>query len=411
MKYRRLSLLFAVCAFSVQLLALPQAPATQTPTSAGATEVAQAIQSARASKAGGRTDEAIKTLAALTKKYPSNTEAAQASIGLSLELDRIDEALKAYDVYATALKRQDPVVLAPVARADLRRTIRSKAGQPQLVALAQERLARAGDAEALQALRLASSSRQSVSPDDLAPTISLARLKDPAGEVKLGQLLNVPAPLEKSQVIKAIGDADARSLIPRVVGLLGDPDLNVKASAAKTLGVLQAKEAIPQLRAAFDNGNGMSKLYAAVALKRLGQTSADTFLEGLLNGQIAEIQVIAAEAYSNSTTKTPQWDKAVRTLMKSTNELHRLRAAELLACCDRPAARNVLLSALASENPLLRQEAARALDARPELADAVIARRILGDSMEAIRVYGSGMTLALARGSAASPARGRGGRP
>jgi HEAT repeat protein len=150
------------------------------------------------------------------------------------------------------------------------------------------------------------------------------------------------------------------------------------------------------------------KMFAAIALKRLGDTSADTFLVGLLNGPIAEISMYAAGAWRFSTQKSPQWEKAVRTLMNGSNEQHRLEAAELLACCDQTAARSFLNSAISNPNPLMRAGAAKILEARKELATPEIARRLLGDATEGVRAHGAGLTLALAKDASAT-GRGRGG--
>jgi hypothetical protein len=108
------------------------------------------------------------------------------------------------------------------------------------------------------------------------------------------------------------------------------------------------------------------------------------------------VQVIAAGAWQFSTARSPAWDKAARTLLASANDLHRVRAAELLACCDPTAARTVLTSALGSPNPLLRAAAARVLESRPELADATSARQTLGDTAVSVRLHGAGLAHALA---------------
>ena len=384
------------------------ARASQSP-STEAAEVAKAIESARASRTAGQFGDALKTMVAVLKKYPANTEAARFQIGTLVEQERIADALVSYDVYAVARKRPDAVALSTVARADLLRTLRTKRDQPTLVAKALERLARDGDQEALRSLRQMSAGAW-VSPDGLAPATSLARLGDPAGVAKLESLINAPQPLERAQVIQAIGEAGVRSLVPAVLGFLSDPDANVRIKAATTLGVLQDRQAIPKLKTMFETDTAAARMFAAIALKQLGDTSADAFLDGLLSGQIAELRVFAADAYRFATSKSPQWDKAVRTLMGGPNEEHRLRAAELLACCDVIAARGFLTSALASPNPFMRAGAAKIYEAQKQLADAVAARRILGDAMEAVRVHGAGLSLAIARSEAASPARGRGGR-
>ena len=360
-------------------------------------EVTQAIEFARASKASGRPADGVDAIAVVLKKYPANPDAAGFQIETLVELNRYDEALKTYDAYAVAVKKPDPATLAKLGRADLQRTLRLTTVPPIVRAQALERLARHGDADALAALRQQAGSTTAVSPESLAPVIALARVKDPAGEARLGEILRSGAPLERAQAIQAIGQGDVRALAPRVMPLLSDPDVNVRNAAATTLGLLQARAAVAPLRNAFENDDaGAVKMFAAVALKQLGDASADAFLEGLLKGQIAELQVIAAGAWQFSKSQSPTWDKAVRTLLGSQNELHRLRAAELLAGVDPAAARNVLTSALASPNPLLRAGAAKAFEARPELGDVALARRLVGDGTVGVRIHGAGLALALA---------------
>jgi HEAT repeat protein len=203
---------------------------------------------------------------------------------------------------------------------------------------------------------------------------------------------------ERAQVLQAIGQADLRTLAPRVLPSLGDSDIHVRNAAAVTLGLLQDKRAVGPLRQAFEkDAAGSVKMFAAVSLKQLGDPSADEFLNKLLGGQIAEIQVIAAGAWQFATTRSPAWEKAVRALQGSANDLQRIRAAELLARVDPPAARSVLSSALGSPNPLLRAAAAKVVEAQPALADLAVARRLVGDASAAVRIHGAGLALAITR--------------
>jgi len=404
MIFRRSGVYFTVLAFAgVSTLA-----AAQTPQPMSAAEVAKVIDAARAARSSGQAFEALNMVAAILKRDPANSAAAGFTIQTMVEQRRVDDALLTYDAYVAARKRPDAPLLAVIGRADLDRIWQTRSEQPMLVADALERLARDGDPAALAALKQASSSSQGVSPEALAPLISLARIKDGEGIAKLAQLLGNPTPELKAQVIQAIGAADVRSLNPQLIAALDDASPMVRNAAAVALGQLQAKEAVPRLQTAFDNDAPAVKMFAAVALKQLGSSSADTFLSGLLNGQIAELRVIAAGAYKTATSRTVEWNRAVRELLASPNEQHRLQAAEMLACCDAAAARTSLISALASPNPLLRRGAAKILESKRELGDAAVARRILGDTLDPIRIYGAGLAMLYAK-DPATPARGRGG--
>jgi HEAT repeat protein len=368
-------------------------------------DITQAIESAKALKSSGKAAEAVEQMAAVLKKHPSSLEASTFQIDTLIELDRFAEALKTYDGYVAASKKPDAPTLARLGRADLARTART-GKQPILLAQALERLGRMGDADAITTLRRQMGATSVISPESLAPTIALARLKDPAGEARLAEMLNSGQPNARAQVVQAITEGNLRSQAPKIIPLLSDPDINVRNASATALGALQAKQAIPQLRSAFENDVPAVKMFAAVSLKRLGDASADKFLEELLNGQIAELRVIAAGAYQNATTKTPAWDKAVKELLAGANDVHKLRAAELLATVDPAGARAVLTSALGSPNPLLRGGAAKVFESHPELADLTVARRLIGDPAPAVRVYGAGLAAAIsARARSGAPAR------
>ena len=378
---------FAVVLASDALLALPQAGA----------DVTQAIEAAKALKAAGKPADAADAMAAVLKKSPANQDAATFQVETLVELNRFDEALKTYDGYVVALKKPDLAVLGRLGRADLVRTVQSKSDQLILRAQALERLARQGDAEALAALRQQAGSTSTVSPESLAPVVALARLQDPAGEKRLGEMLNSGTPIIRAQVIQAITQGNVRTQGAKLIPFLTESDANVRNATAIALGQLQVRQAIPQLRNSFQNDEaGSVKMFAAISLKQVGDSSADTFLEDLLTKGHPEVQSFAAGAWQFSTSKSPAWDKAARTLLASSNDLHRLRAAELLACCDPVAAKGVLTSALASPNPLLRAGAARVFESRPELADAALARRLLGDAVIGVRLHGAGLAHALA---------------
>jgi hypothetical protein len=376
---------------------LPQAQPNQ---ATEAADVAKAIQGARVFRDAGLLAEASNAMASVLKKYPGNSDAARFHIDTLLAQGHFDDSLIVYDAYVKARQKPDAIPLAAIGRSDLRRTQQVKSDKPATVALVLERLARDGDAGALQSLRQLSAAVPSSTLQDLAPTIALARLNEAEAQAALGRALSQAPSDMKPQVIQAIRDANARNQGPALRAAFDDPDPAVKTAAALALGALQVREAVPQLQNAYDNAGanaGAVKMFSAIALKQLGQTSVDKFVEGLLDSPIAEIRVHAARAYLFSTTKTPQWDKAVRALMNGPNEQQRLDAAEMLACCDVTAAKSLLTSALASPNPILRAGAAKVFESRKELADLTIARRILGDSLDGVRLYGAGIAMTLAK--------------
>jgi HEAT repeat protein len=316
--------------------------------------------------------------------------AARLQIASLLDAQKFDQALSTYDEYVKAAGKTDARALALIARADLRRGLAQHAGDPLFVSAALERLAASGDQDALQAIKRAAASSSGTSEEALAPLAALARLGDADAEARLGRLLDSAAADDKTRMIRVLQDAGARSQAPKIAALLGDPQSQVRGAAALAAGALQFSAAVPRLQELFSTDLPVVRMFAAAGLKRLGQSSADAYLSDLLRNGAPEVRLIAAEAYQSGTTS--QWAPSIKELLSDRNEINRVRAAELLACCDPPAARSALLDALASGNPSMREEAARVLEARG-LTDARVARRLLGDASDAVRLHGAGAAL------------------
>jgi hypothetical protein len=360
---------------------------------------AAAVAAARGLLSEGKAQEAVARVGTVLARQPANRDAAQVKTEALLSLQRYDDALSAYDAFAAAAKKPDAAMLATIGRVSLKRLAQASSGDTILLAGALERLARDGDGEALQALKRAAASASPATEAGLAPTISLVRLGDEEAARRLGTLLQSASPDSKATMIRVLQDAGAQSQAPAVAALLADPDLGVRGAAAMAVGVLQYSKAVPQLQAIYRRDEQIVRMFAAVSLKRLGRTDAemDTYLAGLVRKAVPELRVVVADAYQGSDAAS--WVPYIKELLSDRNELIRLRAAEVLACCDRPSAHAALAVALSSPLPPLRNEAARILDVKG-LADAKDARRLLGDPADVIRMYGAGAALQLAAASA-----------
>jgi HEAT repeat protein len=311
----------------------------------------------------------------------------EAQIGQHISDGRLDLALSSYDAYVIRVKQPDIGLLTPVAREELRAAVRRFEGDAVLHSAALERLARAGDADALKTLKA------SVGPHS-APALSLARLDDKQAPARLGALLVDATGNEKVEIIRALADGDARGESPKVAALLTDADPQVRAAAARAVGVLGYREAIPQLKVLFEQDPTVVRRFAAVALKRLGDSTADVVVAEMLASNSPDLRLMAAAAYPP--TSRALWVEQIKALRYDRNELVRVRAAEVLACCDPDSARGMLLAALAHPDPSMRVEVARVLEGQG-LADARIARQLLGDTFPQVRLYGAGAVLKLAR--------------
>lgn len=317
-------------------------------------------------------------------------QTAQKEIESRLAKQEMAGALATYDEYVKAAKAPDVTLLRPIAEAELRRSGESGG---VAAALALEGLARGGDRAALTALRQLADVESADSAEALVPATSLVRLGDPGAVKRLSGRLDRASDAVKPHIIEALRKADARSEAGRIAQLLGASDLRIRTAAVVAVGALQFQPAIPQLRTIFEADVEIVRMAAAIALKRLGDSSADAYVGKLLASEVPDAQLKAAESYGPANAKL--WVPRVRALRNDRDPMVRLRAAEALACCDAASARAVLIDTLASAIPGMRAEAARVLDER-DLADPRIARRLLSDDFPVIRAHGANEVIRLA---------------
>lgn len=355
-------------------------------------DVSQRLVDARAARDAGQYDKALNLVEAVVAQSPANAPAARLKVEILLAQTKLELALTAYDRYVSARRQPDLVLLGVIATSVLQRL--GEAPDPGISVPALERLARFGDVKSRQALGAGLIASQPAVIANLSRLVSLARLGDVEAERSLGSLLaSVPAQ-DKFAVLEAIGEAGARTQAQRVAGLLTDSDPTIRIAAARALGTLLVPQTAPQLQAAFDTDLPTVQMFAGIALKRLGQTSADAHVAKLLASEVTEVRLLAGWAYQ--TSKSTQWVSRIRDLQTDRNDRHRVQVAELLACCDVPTAKSLLLAAVGSPNPLLRRDGARVLESKA-LADAAMVRRLLGDSDELVRLMGAGAALSLAQ--------------
>lgn len=322
-----------------------------------------------------------------TAQKPPDRDAVERRITAHAAKEEMPQALSAYDGYVSAVKKPDVELLRPVAVGELQRLARNYPDDGVLYSGALERLARGGNAEALGRLKRTGASGSS--PVAVESIASLARLGSKDAARRLGEILK-SEPAARVGIIRAIEESDARSQAPGVAALLNDADVNVRRAAARAVGVLQHRDAIPQLRGIMERDVPIVQMFAAPALKRLGDTSADPFVAKMLASDSPEMRLEAAQAYPQ-TLRAP-WIERVKGLRADRDGLARVRAADVLACCDPATARAILNEALRDPIPPMRVEAARVYELT-DLADAAIARRLLGDSFDHVRLHGAGAVL------------------
>jgi HEAT repeat protein len=320
---------------------------------------------------------------------PVDRDAVETRIGLHAAKGQMQLALEDYDAYVRAAKRSDVGLLRPVAMAELGRLVQNHPNDPLLYPGALERLARAGDVEAQQSLKRAAAASPPIA-QAIESIAALVRLGDEEAARRFEPLLRLGSTEDKVRVIQAIERSNARGLAASVAALLGDPEIAVRRTAARAVGLLQYREAAPQLRALVERDAPIVQMFAAPALKRLGDTSVDAFVAKMLASESPEMRLEAAAAYPQS-SRAP-WIDRVKALGTDRNPLARIRAAEALACCAPEASRAILSEALRDPLPPMRVEAARVYELE-DLADGAVARRLLGDSSDHVRLHGAGAVL------------------
>ena len=325
-----------------------------------------------------------------TAQVVTERDAARAKIAQSLSDRNFDQALAVYDAFVSIGKEPDVELLLPIARAELERETQSS--NPTIAAGALERLARAGDADTLASLKRAANTGGATSRAALAPVISMARLGDKEALALLGAWLDQAPPEAKVQMIDVLQEANARAQAPSVAALLDDPAPQVRAAAAVAVGALQYREAIPKLKELVGSDLPTVRMLASAALTRLGDTSAEPAVAALLKSEVPEMRLMAGQALQAS--KTAQWMPLVKDLRNDRNPINRIRAAEIVACCDPTWSKGILVEALTNDMAIVRLEAARVLE-ETDLADARLARRMLGDPSEIVRASGAGAVLRL----------------
>lgn len=318
----------------------------------------------------------------------------RARIDAAVKAGDMKAALRSYDDYVKNLGHPDLPALGVIATAMLRATAGERAdASPQSVP-ALERLARNGDTAALDRLKALAKGAQGFTAPELAPIAALSRLGDAAAQAQLAARLDAAPWSQRVAVIQAIEAAHAAAAGERVAAYLRDAEAGVRSAAARAVGTLGYAKAIPQLEQMLRDDVGAVKLFAAVGLARLGQHGGDAYLASMLSGSVPEIRLIVAGAYENAAPGP--WLEQVKPLLADSNPQARVQAARIVACCDRAAAKRVLVDALSSSTPALRAEAADALEGKG-LMDARLARTLLADPSPAIFVPAAGAVLTEAR--------------
>jgi HEAT repeat protein len=347
--------------------------------------------------AAGRAGEAETIADGLLHAGTRRHDALQLKIAARVQVGRTDAALDAYEEALQGAAAEDVYLLQPVARGALDTLSRSADARVRIAALGL--LAQAGDRSAATALS------ETAAADNTGMTdLALVDLKNPQAIARLQARVNTPGPrADVSEAIDALAKAKTLSAIPAIVAAL-DPARPVptRLSAARALGRLDARDAIPQLQRALRDPDPAVQMTAAAALSRLGDQSGAEILQQMESSPIADVRMMLAEAAAPQ-NPSGAWVATATAAMNDADPLVRLNAAALVVkySADPKPGLAVLDSALADPNPALRLAAADRLDEVPVALlgnDLPSLRKWLRDPSPEVRMAAAAALLRLAGG-------------
>jgi hypothetical protein len=333
-----------------------------------------AIAEGRPADGARAADEALRTA-------PRNHEAVNAKIAALA----LGEPLRALDAYEAWLRRtEDVFLLEPIARGVLAAIAGGNDVALQISAL--EELARAGGSAARDRLAQLQASKNP------AAGAALARLGDQQARTALiASAQSGASPEAAAELLDAAGPG----AVPVLRQLLKHPAPPVRADAAAALGKLKASDAVDDLRSAMTDPNPLVSASAAVALTRLGDHQGEAKTQQMLESDLPDFRLMAAEAYIGR--GSGPWVAAITPLLRDENALTRLRAASLIAPVDPDAAREVLMAGARDPNPVIRSEALRMAGDQPASSsiDIPVLRRALRDTDATVRMRAAEAILAI----------------
>lgn len=271
---------------------------------------------------------------------------------LAVEVDLVKPAslagLSTYERWLAGRKIEDPYILRRIAFEHLRWVTQQPSHPARLEAT--KALMADGDQHAAAALL------KGAAGGGQMEARTLASLGDPQGvEIIIGQLqTNGPGQMG---AINALADSGSKLAIAPLVRLLGDIREDTRAAAVDALGRLGAAQAIPQIKPLLKDPVFPVRMSAAAALYRLEDLSGIELLDELMASPHSAIRLGAAEA--TAIRPTASWHTVVRALTSDPDASVQLGAARLIAPYDPQLAASVLERLSGSDNPAIREEAAR----------------------------------------------------
>ena len=356
------------------------------------------LASGWAALAAGRTADAEAAADRLLQAATLRHDAVSLKIRSRVQGGGVDAALDVYDKWVADAPHEDVFFLQPIARATLDAQSKSTDVSVRIEAL--RALAEAGDKTAAARLsELASSPGAPGTADE-----ALAELGNQPAMARLADRVSKPGPRgDVSSSIDALVKAKAMNAVPAIASALaaGRP-LPTKLSAARGLGELGARGAIPQLQQALKDPDPPVRMMAAAALSRLGDQSGIELVRQMESSPVSDIRLMLAETTAEG-NPDGTWVSTATAALQDPDPLARVSAAKLLLkhAADPAAAMAALGQALSDANPAMRLVASQALAdvPRPLLGtDLPTLRRLLRDPSAQVKIAAAGAVLKLAGG-------------
>jgi HEAT repeat protein len=234
--------------------------------------------------------------------------------------------------------------------------------------------------------------------------LALTDLKNPRAIARLEARVKTSGPrADVSDAIDALAKARATSSVPAIITAL-DPSkpLPTRLSAARALGQLDARDAVPHLQRALRDPDPPVRMMAAAALSRLGDQSGAELLQQMETSPVADVRLMLAEIAAPQ-NPNGTWVATAAKALEDPDPLVRLSAAELIVkyAADPKPGLAMLTGALADPNPAMRLAASRELEEVPTPLlgnDLPALRRWLRDSTPQVRIAAAAALLRLAGG-------------
>jgi HEAT repeats len=294
----------------------------------------------------GRAVEALTIVDEVNAAHPGLHETLRLGVAAELALGRPDLALDKYEKWIKPNTPEDVYLLADIAQGVL--VTLSGLNEPNVRVEAAAMLKKAG-------VDLGPNGPLAT-PGDVTD-IALARVGDAAAIGRLSLSLQKLAGSQAMGAMDALAAGGGARAAMALRGMLSSTDPMMRASAATGLGKMKSQADLTALRQLANDPMSFVAFSAGLALARLGDAEGIRRAEAMLDSGPSDAKVAAAQALGPEQAAT--WAPKLAALMNDENLLVRVQAAQMLSKVgvNAEVTAPVIGAALASPNPVLRQQA------------------------------------------------------